>query len=103
MVAMIPLALATDDCELRVWSTVPRIDTNSTGRVTEVVYFDENGIEQAQKLRRLLWLQIAETPRLLLMSDSSIFPNGLANSSGVVGQNLCSTVTLRWRVCLMSL
>ena len=30
----------------------------------------------------------AETPRLLLMSESSIFPNGLANSSGVVGQNL---------------
>ena len=89
MVAMIPLALATGNCELRVWSTVSRIDTNSAGRVTEVVYFDENGIEQAQKTKAVVVAANgAETPRLLLMSESSIFPNGLANSSGVVGQNL---------------
>lgn len=30
----------------------------------------------------------AETPRLLLMSKSSRFPNGLANSSGLVGKYL---------------
>ena len=30
----------------------------------------------------------AETPRLLLNSESSRFPNGLANSSGVVGKHL---------------
>jgi hypothetical protein len=29
-----------------------------------------------------------ETPRLLLMSENSRFPNGLANSSGLVGKNL---------------
>ena len=29
-----------------------------------------------------------ETPRLLLMSASSRFPDGLANSSGLVGRNL---------------
>ena len=30
----------------------------------------------------------AETPRLLLNSTSARFPNGLANSSGLVGKNL---------------
>ena len=30
----------------------------------------------------------AETPRLLLNSKSNLFPNGLANSSGVVGKHL---------------
>jgi len=30
----------------------------------------------------------SETPRLLLMSQSRLFPNGLANSSGIVGKNL---------------
>jgi len=30
----------------------------------------------------------AETPRLLLLSASNRFPNGLANSSGYVGKNL---------------
>ncbi|HKX55299.1 MAG TPA: GMC oxidoreductase, partial [Xanthomonadales bacterium] len=30
----------------------------------------------------------AETPRLLLMSQSSLFPNGLANGSGLVGKYL---------------
>ena len=31
-----------------------------------------------------------ETPRLLLMSKSNRFPNGLANSSGMVGKYLMS-------------
>ena len=37
-----------------------------------------------------------ETPRLLLMSVSSEFPDGLANSSGMVGKNFMSHPT--WQV-----
>ena len=54
MVTMIPLALATGKCELRVLSTVSRIDTDCSGRVSEVVYFDKNGIEQAQKTKAVV-------------------------------------------------
>ena len=89
MVAMIPLALASGNCELRTMATVSRINTNDGGRVNEVVYFDSNGVEQAQKTRAaVVCANGAETPRLLLMSSSTIFPDGLANSSGSVGQNL---------------
>ena len=35
----------------------------------------------------------AETPRLLLMSQSNLFPNGLANSSGLVGKYLMLEAT----------
>ena len=34
-----------------------------------------------------------ESPRLLLMSDSSMFPDGLANSSGEVGRNYMRHLT----------
>ena len=89
MVSMIPLALESGNCELRTMATVSRINTDDAGRVNEVVYFDSGGIEQAQKTRAVVvCANGAETPRLLLMSSSNIFPNGLANSSGTVGQNL---------------
>ncbi|NKB33723.1 MAG: NAD(P)-binding protein [Pseudomonadales bacterium] len=89
MVTMIPLALATGTCELRTMCTVSQLNTDEAGRVTEVVYFDGTGAEQAQRARAVvLCANGAETPRLLLMSANSLFPDGLANSSGFVGQNL---------------
>jgi choline dehydrogenase-like flavoprotein len=89
MITMIPLALASGSCELRTMSTAAQLNTDDSGRVTEVVYFDESGAQQAQRTRAaVLCANGAETPRLLLMSSSSLFPNGLANSSGFVGQNL---------------
>ena len=89
MIAMTPLALASGNCELRTGCTVSRVHTNEAGRVTEVVYWDAKNVEQAQRSRAvILCANGAETPRLLLMSESALFPDGLANSSGFVGQNL---------------
>ena len=89
MIAMTPLALASGNCELRTGCTVSRVHTNDAGRVTEVVYWDEKSVEQAQRSKAvILCANGAETPRLLLMSESAMFPDGLANSSGFVGQNL---------------
>ena len=89
MIAMTPLALASGNCELRTGCTVSRVHTNEAGRVTEVVYWDEKSVEQAQRAKAvILCANGAETPRLLLMSESAMFPDGLANSSGFVGQNL---------------
>ena len=87
--AMIPQALASGHCEIRAESTVFRLETDETGRVNEVRYWDKDGNEQAQRTRAVvLSANGAETPRLLLMSESSRFPNGLANSSGKVGKYL---------------
>lgn len=89
MATMMPVALASGNCELRTGCTVHRIDTDEAGRASEVVYWDENGVEHAQKARAVvLSANGAETPRLLLLSESAQHPDGLANSSGYVGKNL---------------
>ncbi|MEX0962732.1 MAG: GMC family oxidoreductase [Pseudohongiellaceae bacterium] len=89
MVSMIPLALESGNCELRTGCTVSRVNTDENGRASEVVYWEEGGTEQAQRAKAVvLCANGAETPRLLLASQSSQQANGLANSSGVVGTNL---------------
>lgn len=89
LAAMIPLAEATGRCEIRANCTAYRLETDAAGRVREVLYWDERGREQAQRARAVvLCANGAETTRLLLMSESPRFPNGLANSSGKVGKYL---------------
>lgn len=89
LVTMIPLALASGNCELRTHATVFRIETNEQGRASEVLYYDAEGNEQSQRTKAVvLCANGAETPRLLLLSESGRFPDGLANSSGFVGRNL---------------
>jgi choline dehydrogenase-like flavoprotein len=83
LAAMIPLAEASGNCEIRPESTVFRIVKNADGRVSEVLYYDKDGNEQGQKTKAVvLSANGAESPRLLLASDN------LANSSGYVGRNL---------------
>lgn len=89
LAAMIPLAEATGRCEIRPESTVFRIELDEAGRAREVLYWDKDGVEHAQRTKAVvLSANGAETARLLLMSDSPQFPDGLANSSGLVGKYL---------------
>lgn len=89
LVTMIPEAEATGRCEIRPLSTVFRIDTGTSGRVEEVAYLDAEGRQHAQKAKAVvLAANGAETPRLLLMSESPSHPDGLANGSGLVGKYL---------------
>lgn len=89
LVTMIPEAVATGRCEIRPLSTVFRIETDDQGRASEVAYLDAAGQQQSQKARAvILAANGAETPRLLLMSESSAHPDGLANGSGLVGKYL---------------
>jgi len=89
LASMIPIAEASGHCEIRPLSTVFKIQTNDKGRVTEVLYLDANGQQQAQKAKAVvLSANGAETPRLLFLSESDLFPDGLANSSGMVGKYL---------------
>jgi choline dehydrogenase-like flavoprotein len=89
LASVIPEAEATGRCEIRPLSTVYKIHTNEQGRVSEVAYLDAQGNQHAQKAKAVvLAANGAETPRLLFMSESSRFPNGLANGSGLVGKYL---------------
>lgn len=89
LASMIPVAEATGRCEIRPLSTVVRLETNDAGRVTEVVYHDAEGVQQAQQARAVvLCANGAETTRLLMMSEATRSPEGLANSSGALGRYL---------------
>jgi choline dehydrogenase-like flavoprotein len=75
--------------ELRTRCRVREITTDERGMASGVVYFDPNGVERFQPAELvILAANGVGTPRLLLNSASSRFPNGLANSSGLVGKNL---------------
>jgi choline dehydrogenase-like flavoprotein len=85
----IRMAERTGHCEIRANSYVHRIAINERGRATGAVYFDAQRNTQLQKAKSVIvCANGAETPRLLLLSANKQFPNGLANSSGVVGKNL---------------
>ncbi|MFN8828735.1 MAG: GMC family oxidoreductase [Labrys sp. (in: a-proteobacteria)] len=88
LVAELPKGEATGNLEVRPESHVIRIEHDASGKVTGVVYVDGAGKEQMQKARIVAVAgNSIESPRLLLNSASSLFPDGLANSSGQVGRN----------------
>ena len=89
LAAAIPVAEATSRCEIRPNSYVHKVEVDKNGRATGVLYFDAKKNTHLQKAKAvILAANGAETPRLLLLSSSPQFPNGLANSSGFVGKHL---------------
>jgi choline dehydrogenase-like flavoprotein len=65
------------------------IDVNAKGRASGVTYIDKNtGQTRTVNARAVVAAcGTLETTRLMLLSTSSLFPNGIANSSGQVGKN----------------
>jgi len=84
----IPKGEATGRLEVRPGAMALRIEHDDAGRVTGVVYADAEGVQHRQAARVVAVAgNSIESPRLLLNSASSLFPDGLANSSGQVGRN----------------
>ena len=70
-------------------SRVVRLTHDRTGRSTGAVFRDRSGVERLVLARAtLLAANAIGTPRLLLASDSAMFPHGLGNRSGLVGRRL---------------
>lgn len=89
LVSVIPVAEKTGNCEIRAECYVRKIEIDDAGRVTGAIYFDRNRREVFQRAKAIfVCANGAETPKLLLMSKSKRFPEGLANSSGLVGKYL---------------
>ena len=85
--AIIPGLERGNKCEIRSNSYAREISVDGQGRVTGAVYFDPNKKEVFQRAKVVIVsCNGLESPRLLLMSKSSRFPQGLANSNGVVGR-----------------
>jgi choline dehydrogenase-like flavoprotein len=87
LITWIPRAIRAG-AEVRDLAMVGRIETNAAGLATGVHYVRE-GRWRFQRAKNVVVAGYAiETPRLLLLSANAQFPDGLANSSGLVGRNL---------------
>lgn len=75
--------------QIKTGARVRRITVDEHGRATGVDYIDAKGNEVHQSARSvILAANGIGTPRIMLNSASDQHPNGLANSSGLVGKNL---------------
>src|SRR5262247_3547150 len=83
-----PKALARG-AVLETGARVREITVTRGGLADGVLYHDGSGELRAQKARIVVVAcNGVGTPRLLLNSRSSLFPDGLANGTGLVGRNL---------------
>ena len=86
---VIPKALATGNCELRVECMVKEVLLDDRGRAKGVAYFDAADRLQVQTADVVIVSGAAvESARLLLNSKNRLFPNGLGNRYDWVGRNL---------------
>jgi choline dehydrogenase-like flavoprotein len=86
---VIPRALATGNAVLRTQCHVKEVLLDERGRAKGVAYFDENDRLQEQPADVVVVsCGATESARLLLLSKSRLFPNGLGNRHDWVGRNL---------------
>jgi choline dehydrogenase-like flavoprotein len=70
-------------------AVVYRIEPDAGGRIAAVHYFDPDRVSHRVTGKSfVLAANGIESPKLLLMSVSDRYPNGIANGSGMVGRNL---------------
>jgi choline dehydrogenase-like flavoprotein len=91
---MIPPAEKTGRFTLITGAMARELVVGKDGKVAAVSYI-EKATRQEQRVHARAFVVAAsacESARLLLNSKSTLFPDGLANSSGVVGRNLMDSV-----------
>lgn len=90
----LPPAFATGRLDLIPLAMAREIEIDAQGRASGVVFIDKTDRSEHRARARavVLGASTGETVRLLLNSRSPRFPDGLANSSGLVGRYLLDTV-----------
>ena len=91
---MIPPAMATGRLTLITNAMARAILVDKNGKAKTVSYVDKTTRTERQVRARafVIGASACESARLLLNSKSTLFPDGLANSSGVVGRYLMDSV-----------
>ncbi len=91
---LLPPAMATGNLEIRCDAMVREVLVNNEGLATGVSYIDKKTRQEIQVRGKVVVLAASacETARIMLNSKSRIHPDGLANSSGMVGKYLMDTV-----------
>jgi choline dehydrogenase-like flavoprotein len=87
-------AMKTGNIELRTNAMVREVLVGGDGLASGVSYIDKKTRSEIQVRAKIVVLAASccETARIMLNSKSSQFPNGIANSSGLVGRYIMDTV-----------
>jgi gluconate 2-dehydrogenase alpha chain len=89
LVTKLPEADATGNFKLVTGAMVYRVNSDNSGRVTGVSYYGPDGGDDTIEAEIVILTPfIYDNTRLLLLSKTAKFPNGLANSSGHLGRHL---------------
>src|SRR5579863_10209540 len=91
---LLPPAQATGNLEIRCDAMAREVLVGPGGLATGVSYVAKKTHKEVQVRGKIVVLAASacETARLLLNSKSGMFPDGLANSTGLVGKYLMDTV-----------
>ena len=89
LITHVPQAIAAG-AELRTHCYVKEITVDQSGRANGVVYAGPDGVEHQQKARMVITACGPPLSRMLLLSASKLYPNGLANNNGQVGKHVFS-------------
>jgi choline dehydrogenase-like flavoprotein len=89
-------ALKTGNLEVRTGAMAREVVIGPNGLARGVSYVDKKTRSEVTVAGKVVVLAASacETARILLNSKSSLFPQGLANSSGEVGRNIMDTVSV---------
>jgi choline dehydrogenase-like flavoprotein len=90
-VSYVPKAVRAG-AEIRTGARAVQIEVDGGGRATGIVYVAGGATQRQTADVVVLSAFCIENPRLLLHSATSVFPNGLANSSGTVGKYLLAHI-----------
>src|SRR5262247_4207151 len=89
LVTKLPEADATGNFKLMTGAMCYRINSDNSGSVTGVSYYGPDGSDNTIEADIVILTPfIYDNVRLLLLSRTDKFPNGLANSSGQVGKHI---------------
>jgi choline dehydrogenase-like flavoprotein len=96
---LIPSALKTGNLTLRTNAVVARILADDRGLAASVQYFDRRTREEYRAYGKVFVLGASciDSTRILLNSKSRIYPRGIGNGSGVIGNYLCEQVRFHVR------
>src|SRR5262249_17356883 len=96
LVTKLPEADATGNFDLITGAMCHRVNSDDSGRVTGVSYYGPEGSDNTIEAELVILTPfIYDNTRLLLLSRTPKFPNGLANSSGEVGKYLMTHIRSR--------
>src|SRR5437763_5808100 len=89
LVTKLPEADATGNFKLVTGAMCYRVNSDNSGRVTGVDYYGADGSDNTIEAELVILAPfIYDNTRLLLLSKTEKFPNGLANSSGQLGKHV---------------